>query len=55
MGALEAFEKYCKQAGITSEQYIEEIRPVWNAAYRSALSTRLIKEVVEDDKEKRDG
>lgn len=49
MGMLEAFQRYCKQQGITSGQYQNEIWLVWQAGYRSALSTRLIKEVVAED------
>ncbi len=42
MSAQKAFEAYCKRNRIISGQYIEEIQPIWESAYRSALATQFV-------------
>lgn len=38
MGVLEKFHAYCKREGITGEQYINDIWPVWEASHKSAVA-----------------
>lgn len=52
-GVLEAFDKFCKKDGITSEQWKGDIYPAFEAGYRSGLAKRLIKEVVEEETDAR--
>lgn len=35
------FEDWCASEGITSEQYKEDLRPAFEAGYRSGLATGL--------------
>lgn len=42
----EAFEHYCDDEGIISEQYKEEIVEVWQAAWNAALDRAI--EIVEE-------
>lgn len=40
MGAFESFEAYCKREKITSEQYKEELWPVWQAGYKAGFASK---------------